>query len=66
MEKDDDLLTPREVALQLKVSLDTLENWRGLRTGPKWMKLGEGIRAPVRYRRGEIKRYLSEREAVAK
>lgn len=62
----DELLTPREVALLFKVHVATLENWRGMRTGPKWMKLGPGTRAPVRYRRGDVEQYLTDQEAVAK
>lgn len=55
-----ELLTPREVAMLLKVHIATLENWRATRTGPKWIKLGDGIRAPVRYRRDDVERYLLE------
>lgn len=57
-----ELLTPREVALMLKVHPATLENWRGLQTGPKWIKLGSGIRAPVRYRREDVEAYLRQQE----
>ena len=42
----------------LRVSTDTLENWRAKRQGPAWTKLGEGKRAPVRYRRGDIEAFL--------
>lgn len=62
----EELMTPREVAGILKVSTATLENWRSLRTGPEWLKLGDGTRAPVRYLRGEVDRYLAGRLAVAK
>jgi hypothetical protein len=55
-----ELLTPREVAAILKVTVYTLENWRGLRTGPKYTKLGEGIRAPVRYRRSDVDKYSGQ------
>lgn len=53
-----DLLTPKEAAAMLRVSTDTLENWRAKRRGPAWAKLGEGKRAPVRYRRGDVEAFL--------
>lgn len=60
MTKDpNELLTAREVATILKVTVYTLENWRGLRTGPKYTKLGEGIRAPVRYKRSDVDAYVA-------
>lgn len=57
----DELLTPSEVAAILKVGEDTLEAWRGKRTGPPWTKLGDGKRSPVRYSRGALNKYLNER-----
>lgn len=57
-EHPDDLLKPSEVAAILRVSVSTLEQWRGVRKGPPWQKLGTGIRAPVRYRRGDIREFL--------
>jgi excisionase family DNA binding protein len=56
-----DLLTPKEAAALLRVSTDTLESWRAKRQGPPWTKLGDGVRAPVRYRRTDIDQYLKER-----
>lgn len=52
------LLTPTQVADLLQVKLDTLEAWRGKRIGPAWIKLGEGKRSPVRYRRDAVENYL--------
>lgn len=60
MNATDHLLTPKEVADLLRVSPATLEAWRQTQTGPKWVKLGEGKRAPVRYRKSDIDAYLSE------
>ena len=54
----DDLLTPQQVADLLQVKTDTLEGWRGKRVGPSWIKLGEGKRSPVRYRRADVDSYL--------
>jgi excisionase family DNA binding protein len=56
-----DLLTPKEAAALLRVSTDTLESWRAKRQGPPWTKLGDGVRAPVRYRRTDIDQYLKAR-----
>lgn len=53
-----DLLTPTQVADLLQVKIDTLEAWRGKRIGPAWIKLGEGKRSPVRYRRADVDIYL--------
>ena len=53
-----DLLTPTQVADLLQVKIDTLEAWRGKRIGPAWIKLGEGKRSPVRYRRTDVDSYL--------
>ncbi len=59
----EELLTPKEAAALLRVSTDTLEGWRAKRTGPAWVKLGDGKRAPVRYRRSDIDAYLKDRQA---
>lgn len=64
MPDPNELLTAREVATLLKVTVYTLENWRGLRTGPKYTKLGEGIRAPVRYKRSDVDAYVSNGSVV--
>jgi hypothetical protein len=58
-----DLLTPQQVADLLQVKTDTLEAWRGKRIGPVWIKLGDGKRSPVRYRKADIDNYLKERQA---
>jgi hypothetical protein len=57
-ETDDDLLKPVEAAAILRVSVSTLEQWRGARKGPTHTKLGDGIRSPVRYRRGDLQAFL--------
>lgn len=59
----DQLLTPKEVADMLKVTTDTLESWRAKRLGPAFIKLGEGKRSPVRYRRSALDEYLKASEA---
>lgn len=59
---NDQLLTPKQVSEILQIHVGTLEAWRGRLVGPKWMKLGPGSRAPVRYRRADVDEYL--RQAV--
>lgn len=58
-----ELLTPAQVAALLQVKTETLEAWRGKRIGPKFIKLGDGRRSPVRYRRTDVETYLQERQA---
>lgn len=55
-----ELLTPRQVALLLKVHPDTLEQWRGRRTGPHWIKLGDSKQSPIRYRKTDVENYLQQ------
>lgn len=57
-----ELLTPQQVADMLQVTTDTLEAWRGKRVGPAWLKLGEGLRSPVRYYRQDVTDYLQMRK----
>jgi predicted site-specific integrase-resolvase len=52
----DELLTPRQAARKLRVSIDTLKRWRQLGVGPKHVKLGRGIRYPVH----QIETHLAE------
>lgn len=40
------VLTPKEVAAELKVHTDTLKNWRAAGTGPKWFRMGPRL---IRY-----------------
>ena len=53
-----DILTPAQVSDILQVNTSTLEAWRGKRIGPAWIKLGEGKRSPVRYRKTDVEVYL--------
>ncbi len=45
---EDALLTPKEVSSGLGLALGTLNNWRCLGTGPKYIKIGGRVRYPVR------------------
>lgn len=61
-----ELMTPQEVADWLRLSVDTLENHRIRGTGPKFVKLGNQRRSPVRYRRADVEAWMfdSERQEV--
>lgn len=61
MTHPDDLLTSAETAALLGIKLNTLEIWRGQGKGPKFAKLGEGSRAPVRYRRSDVAAWIEQR-----
>lgn len=53
-----ELLTPEEVADLLKVHPGTLENWRVRGEGPRFVKLGNKRRSPVRYRRQDVEDWI--------
>lgn len=53
----DTLLTEREVARQLNVSIGTLRRWRLLRQGPPFTKLG----ALVRYNPTLVRQWVATR-----
>jgi excisionase family DNA binding protein len=55
------LLTPREVADLLRVSLDHLKGWRCSGTGPRFVRLGHRT---VRYDEASVEQWLRERQAV--
>lgn len=46
----DEWLTPKEAAARLRVSINTLRDWRRLKKGPKFYKIGH----LVRYRAAEL------------
>ena len=51
----DALLTPDEVAAELRLAVDTLKRWRYLGRGPAHLKVG----ARVRYRRDAVDAFLA-------
>ena len=55
---DDDLLNCQETAELLRLALSTLERMRLAGTGPTFIKLGQGKRSRVVYRRGDIETWL--------
>lgn len=50
-----ELLTTEEAAAVLNLKRATLDNWRTLRTGPRWLKIG----AAVRYLRRDLLAFLA-------
>lgn len=59
---DDTLYTEAQVAQFYHVSVKTIQGWRVTAKGPRFLKLGKGLRAAVRYRHSDLVRYLSECE----
>ncbi|MFI7452335.1 helix-turn-helix transcriptional regulator [Nonomuraea sp. NPDC049714] len=55
------LATTAEVAEYLAEDERTLEKWRYQRRGPRWIKMGDGRTAPVRYRWSDVEKWLDER-----
>ncbi len=51
-----DLLTEKEVAPLLRLRLKTLQQWRALRKGPRFTRLGRRVFYP----RSEIQRFIVE------
>jgi excisionase family DNA binding protein len=52
------LLTAKEVAAQLRVSLSTLRGWRKKGHGPRAVKLGPGT---YRYSEKEIEKFIADK-----
>lgn len=50
-----DLLTEQEAAVALNCAVRTLRNWRALRKGPRFRKIGERI---VRYHRSDLEAFI--------
>lgn len=49
-----EMLTSREVAKLLGVSLNTLQKWRSRATGPKFFKFGGANSAAIRYDKADV------------
>lgn len=52
----DDLMTTQQVAKHLDVSDRTLERWRHLRVGPRYIQRGRFIR----YKRSDVEAWLED------
>jgi len=60
-----DLLTRAETARMLRVSLRTLDRWA--QDGQlRYVKLGDGPKAPIRYRRRDIEEFVEGHASVTK
>ena len=57
----DQMLTTEEAAPLCGYAESTMKLNRHLKRGPKFIKLGDGKNAAVRYRRGDIDAWLTER-----
>ncbi|WFE46278.1 helix-turn-helix domain-containing protein [Verrucosispora sp. WMMD1129] len=55
------LAGPPEVATYLNVPEKTLTQWRYLKTGPRWSKVGRHIR----YRWEDVEKWLDEKSSKA-
>lgn len=53
-------LDQRQLAARWNMNPRTLENWRQQGRGPKFFKLHNGPKAPVRYRMEDIVNYEKE------
>lgn len=56
------LLTAKEVAAQLSVTVNTLAIWRHRGKGPRWTTLGTRI---IRYRASDVESFIKEGMASA-
>lgn len=50
-------LTTEELASRWKVAENTLRKWRVAKTGPAFMKIGEGRNSTVRYKLEDIQAF---------
>ena len=55
-----DLLDEREAARLYTLAVATLRNWRALKQGPRYVKLGKRT---VRYRRSDLEAFVSSSQA---
>lgn len=53
------LLTPKDAALYLAISVDTLAYWRCIGRGPKYIKFTRARQGVVRYRREDLDRFIA-------
>ena len=51
-----DLLDEKEAAAMLALRVATLRNWRALRKGPRFVKIGQRL---VRYRRADLEAFIA-------
>lgn len=61
----DRMMTPREVANLLSISVNTLREWNRKGRGPKPTKVGNGPNGSVRYTREAVAKFIEERTGIA-
>ncbi|AVH59730.1 MULTISPECIES: helix-turn-helix transcriptional regulator [Streptomyces] len=61
----DALLTPEQVSTLTQFEVQTLANMRWRKTGPTYLKFGNGRSAPVRYRRRDVLAWLDSQVIAA-
>ena len=59
------LLTTDQLADRWGLSANRLRQWRVAGTGPNFLKLGDGPKAPVRYRLEDIEEFERDRYYAA-
>lgn len=64
-ESANDLLTRREVATWLRVSIDRLARWAVEGGGPNFFKLSPGQSGQTRYRRRDVEAWMAARDCNA-
>lgn len=57
----DSLLNERDVARIVGVSVDSVQRWRRHRQGPRFLKVGAGRQAAVRYQKSDLLFWLASR-----
>lgn len=55
----EELYTPKQVSIVLKISVSRLRDLRWQKKGPRYIKMGESSKAPVRYLGQDLLDYLS-------
>ena len=58
------LLTTEEVATILDIPAKTVTAWRSQLRGPKYIRLGPGKRATIRYRAESVEDFIAEMERL--
>lgn len=54
------LLNDEQAAERLCVSTATLRSWRCRGIGPKFIKMGRGAKAPVRYSESDLEQFIAQ------
>jgi predicted DNA-binding transcriptional regulator AlpA len=57
---NNNLLNDQQVAERLCVSPATLRSWRCRGLGPAFIKMGNGIKAAVRYAESDIEQFIAQ------